>query len=350
MRRIVMAVLLFGASVATAAPSARYADWASGPVKWLMTRDDQRAWRTLADDRAAQEFVDLFWARRDPTPGTPDNEFRAAFEQRVIAADRTYTSEGTRGSLTEPGRVLILLGPPRFWTSGETGEVPYTQPPDPPRNTAQPVNSPKPQIYAQRELIFDYDCLSCVHLTKPLRLVWSSLTREYTIDPQLSNATGALDFAVSRAIRNPELKNVPAWAHSSDASLEVTLVSGGQSGRNTDATAYPAGVSRALKDVRSVLQYKRYRLEDRTVLQAKAGRQGESRVGGIGTTYRVIATGTRSPDGQSIRVGSFKVAPWSGGETLIATDFTIAPGETISVGTSAAGGGDALIFFVTALP
>ncbi len=50
--------------------------------------------------------------RRDPDLEKPGNECAKTFYQRVEAADRLYSEGGTRGSLTERGRALILLGPP----------------------------------------------------------------------------------------------------------------------------------------------------------------------------------------------------------------------------------------------
>lgn len=348
MRRMLVVVVFLFTAAASAAPSARYADWPNGPVKWLMTRDDQRAWKAVAGDRAAQEFIDLFWARRDPSVGTPDNEFRTAFEQLVIAADRTYTSDRTRGSLTEPGRIIVLLGPPRFWTSGASGQVPYSQPPNGQRASTDPVESPKPQIYLSSELIFDYECLSCLHLTKPVKLRQNDVTREYMIDTQLSNAVGALDYAAKHAIVSPDLNQVPDWAKNATKQLQVTAVTGIQRGRDTDSSVYTAGVLNALKQLRPTMPYKRYRLEDSTILQSKGGGSAESQTGAAGRPYRVSVSSVQAADG-AIRLSGFAVAPYAG-EPLLKTDVTLAPGETVPAGTTKLPNGDTLIFFVTALP
>jgi GWxTD domain-containing protein len=100
------------AATASAALSPQLADWGKGPVQWLMTPEEQKAWKSVADDAAAQAFIDLFWARRDPTPGTPANEFREQFEQRVAAADKSFPEGHTRGAMTDRGHVFILLGTP----------------------------------------------------------------------------------------------------------------------------------------------------------------------------------------------------------------------------------------------
>jgi GWxTD domain-containing protein len=83
-----------------------------GPTRWLMLPDEQRKFRHLQTTREAVDFIEDFWRRRDPDPNTPGNEFSKTFYERVEAADRLYSEGGTRGSLTDRGRALILLGPP----------------------------------------------------------------------------------------------------------------------------------------------------------------------------------------------------------------------------------------------
>ncbi|MGH9456620.1 MAG: GWxTD domain-containing protein [Thermoanaerobaculia bacterium] len=95
--------------------SASVALWGDSPeAVHLATEAEQNEWKKLRDEAARQAFVQRFWERRDPTRGTEENEFRALFGGRVAFADRTFGGEnGERGSLTDRGRVLILLGKPR---------------------------------------------------------------------------------------------------------------------------------------------------------------------------------------------------------------------------------------------
>ena len=83
-----------------------------GPTRWLMLPEEQRKFRRLQTTREAVDFIETFWRRRDPDPTVPGNEFSKAFYERVEAADRLYPEGGTRGSLTDRGRALVLLGPP----------------------------------------------------------------------------------------------------------------------------------------------------------------------------------------------------------------------------------------------
>src|SRR3954449_1580217 len=83
-----------------------------GPTRWLMLPEEEKQYRRLRTSREVIDFVEAFWLRRDPDPETPSNEFAKEFYERVEAADRLYGEGGVRGSLTDRGRALVLLGPP----------------------------------------------------------------------------------------------------------------------------------------------------------------------------------------------------------------------------------------------
>lgn len=90
-------------------------NWADGPIRWIMTADEKRAWSQLTSGGEWQEFVDKFWEARNPQPGNPDNTYRTGFERRVAFADANFVqAEGTRGSMTDRGMVFVLLGPPTY--------------------------------------------------------------------------------------------------------------------------------------------------------------------------------------------------------------------------------------------
>jgi GWxTD domain-containing protein len=97
---------------AYAALSQQYVDFGKGPAQWIMTKDEQAKWKSINDDTAAQAFIDLFWARRDPTPATIENEFHDQFDARVKYADDHFVHGKQKGSMTDRGRALIILGAP----------------------------------------------------------------------------------------------------------------------------------------------------------------------------------------------------------------------------------------------
>jgi GWxTD domain-containing protein len=60
------------------------------------------------------QLWDRFWARRDPYPGIPGNEFRDQFFQRVRTAVEEFAEPGQPGWKTDRGEVYIVLGPPAY--------------------------------------------------------------------------------------------------------------------------------------------------------------------------------------------------------------------------------------------
>jgi GWxTD domain-containing protein len=111
-RGAVLVVLsLFSLSM-YAALSQQYVDFGKGPAKWLMTRDEQKKWKSVSTDEQAQEFIDLFWARRDPTPGTYVNEYKQEFDARVKYAQENYSHRLVSGPLSDQGHAVIVLGFP----------------------------------------------------------------------------------------------------------------------------------------------------------------------------------------------------------------------------------------------
>lgn len=109
---LVALVTLTLASESSAAIPPKYEAWRNGPVQWIMTPEEQRAWRGLKDENEAIRFVDLLWARRDPTTGTLRNEFKDEFDSRVQLTDQRFGEARKRGSMSDRGRVYIVLGTP----------------------------------------------------------------------------------------------------------------------------------------------------------------------------------------------------------------------------------------------
>jgi len=82
-------------------------------VHLLILPDEEALYRDLRSSDDRREFEKIFWARRDPDPRTPANEFEEAVERARKRADDLYSVPGgERGSLTGCGQVLALLGEP----------------------------------------------------------------------------------------------------------------------------------------------------------------------------------------------------------------------------------------------
>ena len=80
-------------------------------VRYTITPEERRAFLSLPPEAQAP-FIEDFWRRRDPTPGTPENEYRTEYYERIERANRLFSGGGSPGWLQDRGRVYISLGPP----------------------------------------------------------------------------------------------------------------------------------------------------------------------------------------------------------------------------------------------
>jgi len=58
-----------------------------------------------------EEFIEKFWARRDPSPTTVRNEFKEEYFLRIEEANKLFKG-GIAGWLQDRGRIYVLFGPP----------------------------------------------------------------------------------------------------------------------------------------------------------------------------------------------------------------------------------------------
>ena len=87
-------------------------DWYQGPVRYIITHAEVKAYKSMETEVDRQNFIDWFWQRRDMEPATPENEFRARYQQRVFDANRMFGDTAKPGWKTDMGKIYILVGPP----------------------------------------------------------------------------------------------------------------------------------------------------------------------------------------------------------------------------------------------
>lgn len=80
-------------------------------VRYTITSEERKAFLALAPE-AREPFIEDFWRRRDPTPTTPENEYRVDYYNRIERSNRLFSGGGAPGWLQDRGRVYITLGPP----------------------------------------------------------------------------------------------------------------------------------------------------------------------------------------------------------------------------------------------
>jgi GWxTD domain-containing protein len=89
----------------------RYKKWSENDVVYIITDAEKKAFHELATDEERDYFMKQFWERRDPTPGTAENEMQEEHYRRIDYANAHYSST-VPGWKTDRGRIYIQYGPP----------------------------------------------------------------------------------------------------------------------------------------------------------------------------------------------------------------------------------------------
>jgi GWxTD domain-containing protein len=202
----VLGILLVSLLVfpAAAALSPKLAEWGEGPATWIMTSEEQRAWRNVSTDADAIRFIDLFWARRDPTPGTPVNEYRGEHEARVALADEQFAEKRKRGAMTDRGRVYVTMGEPTT-RDGVVAQMGMS---------AMGGESMGNRQLSTRHVWLWKDTDARKFGVAKIEVVFTEdpITRIVQRDTSRGDFIRAGQSAVRKAIVSPDLKEVPAWA------------------------------------------------------------------------------------------------------------------------------------------
>jgi GWxTD domain-containing protein len=99
------------ASQTRASLATPYRKWLNEDVAYIITDEERTAFKRLQTDEEREHFIEQFWLRRDPTPGTVENEFKEEHYRRIAYANEHYASS-IPGWKTDRGRIYIVYGPP----------------------------------------------------------------------------------------------------------------------------------------------------------------------------------------------------------------------------------------------
>ena len=88
-----------------------YKKWLNYDVRWIITPDEEKAFKSLNSDSERDAFIESFWQRRNPSPDSPENEFKEEHYRRIEYANEHFPA-GKPGSLTDRGHIYIAYGPP----------------------------------------------------------------------------------------------------------------------------------------------------------------------------------------------------------------------------------------------
>lgn len=118
-----VALLLLAAAALAQAPGKpltpkdlepRYALWLEEEVVYIITPKEREIFLQLRSNRERDIFMDAFWKQRDPTPNTPQNEFKDEHYRRIKHANQYYGKDSPQpGWKSDMGRMYIMLGEPK---------------------------------------------------------------------------------------------------------------------------------------------------------------------------------------------------------------------------------------------
>jgi GWxTD domain-containing protein len=94
-----------------ATPATPYRKWLNEDVAYIITGEERAAFERLQADEEREHFIEQFWQRRDPTPGTAANEFKEEHYRRIAFANEHFAWK-VPGWKTDRGRIYITYGPP----------------------------------------------------------------------------------------------------------------------------------------------------------------------------------------------------------------------------------------------
>ncbi|MGD0007168.1 MAG: GWxTD domain-containing protein [Terriglobia bacterium] len=88
-----------------------YKKWLNEEVPYIITNEERASFKKFTTDDEREQFIENFWERRNPNPGSPENEFKEEYYRRIAYANEHYAS-GIQGWRTDRGRIYIMYGPP----------------------------------------------------------------------------------------------------------------------------------------------------------------------------------------------------------------------------------------------
>ncbi|MDD8020752.1 MAG: GWxTD domain-containing protein [Acidobacteriota bacterium] len=101
--------------------SDKYRKWLEQEVVYIISEKERQVFLSLQTDRERDIFIEAFWKQRDPTPNTPENEFKTEHYRRIKYANDWFGKEtASPGWRTEMGRIYIILGEPKQITKLES--------------------------------------------------------------------------------------------------------------------------------------------------------------------------------------------------------------------------------------
>ncbi len=90
----------------------RHRDWLN-LTRYIIHDKEKEVFMQLMNEKDRDAFIETFWKKRDPTPGTPQNEYQEEILERFMYANKYFRYGSAKdGWRTDRGMIYIILGPP----------------------------------------------------------------------------------------------------------------------------------------------------------------------------------------------------------------------------------------------
>ncbi len=190
----------------------KYEKWLKEEAALLVLPEEKAEFEKLKTDEDRDRFIELFWAKRDPSPGSRINEFRDEWMARLEHVNKAYAAGvGPKGWRSDMGKVYLFFGPPAQVQGGATG--------------VRPEATGGTQMEAPAETWL-YQPMPDLSLTDAFPVVF----RNYQFGYELDQATPqkirrAMEVFPKIVIFNPDLKELPMYKYVLDEnSLEGKMI------------------------------------------------------------------------------------------------------------------------------
>ncbi len=199
-----------------------YKQWINGPIGYLITPAEREAFKKFTTDEERDQFIEEFWRRRNPSPGSSENTFKEEIYRRIAYANEHFSS-GIPGWRTDRGHIYIMYGPPDEIESHPSGGTYIANPSDLPYSGPDAAN--QMTTYPFEDWTYRY--IPGIGENVELEFVDPTMTGEYhlTMNPCEKDAmanvpgdmTGCQGGVAIGSIWNPNLVISPSQLNSSSS-------------------------------------------------------------------------------------------------------------------------------------
>jgi GWxTD domain-containing protein len=103
-----------------------YKKWLDEDALYIISSEERSVFKSLKNDEERESFIEQFWNRRNPDPGSSYNSFKEEHYRRIAYANEHFAS-GIAGWRSDRGRVYVMYGKPDDMETHPTGGT-YNRP------------------------------------------------------------------------------------------------------------------------------------------------------------------------------------------------------------------------------